>query len=287
MKTLFIYNPSSGKGLTQRQVEYINHELSIISSSVEYRYCVDLYQLYEVLKNPLYAYDLLVFAGGDGTFHHVVNALSSHEYRPVLGIIPCGTLNDASKNFGYTRNIGHSLKIISKGFIQEVDIFKVNNHYAVFSLSVGTFSDIPYRVKAIKKKRFHVLSYYELALKSLARKDSVQGEISLDNQTPFCFFAPFLLVLNSRFMAGFKINNQAKLDDGLADLMYTSKGWFNGLFRFFFRPRKVHKFAFNEAYINMDKVCSWDIDGEELVAQKVEIKVLRNHIKIIAKTRKL
>lgn len=283
MKTLFIYNPSSGKGLRPRQIEYINHELSIMSSSMEYRYCKDLHQLYKALENPLYAYDVLVFAGGDGTFHHVVNALSSHEYRPVLGIIPCGTLNDASKNFGYTRNITHSLKMISKGLVQEVDVFKVNNRYGVFSLSVGTFSDIPYKVKAIKKKRFQALSYYGLALKSLAIKDCIQGKISLNNQKPFCFAAPFLLVLNSRYMGGFKINNQAKLDDGLADLMYTSKGWFNGLFRFFFRPKKVHKFAFAEANITMNKISSWDIDGEELMAQNVDIKVLKNHIKIIAR----
>lgn len=282
MKTLFIYNPSSGKGLTQRQIEHINHELSIMSSSVEYRYCENLPQLYDVLENPLYTYDALVFAGGDGTFHHVVNALSRYEYRPVLGIIPCGTLNDASKNFGYTRNISRSLKIISKGFIQEIDVFKVNNHYGVFSLSVGTFSDIPYKVKTIKKKRFHALSYYELALKSLSIKDHIQGEISLNNQRPFCFFAPFLLILNSRYMGGFKINNKAKLNDGLADLMYTNRGWFNGLFRFFFRQRKVYKYAFSKAYITMDRVSSWDIDGEELVAQKVDIKVLKNHIKIFA-----
>lgn len=287
MKTLFIYNPSSGKGLTTRQIEYINRELAIMSSSVEYRYCENLIQLYEILEKPLYVYDVLVFAGGDGTFHHVVNALSSHEYRPVLGIIPCGTLNDASKNFGYTRNIAHSLKMISKGFVEEVDVFKVNDHYGVFSLSVGTFSDIPYKVKAIKKKRFQVLSYYGLALKSLTIKDRVQGEISLNNQKPFCFVASFLLILNSRYMGGFNINNKAKLDDGLADLMYTSRGWFNGLFRFFLRPKKVHKFSFNEAYITMDKVSSWDIDGEELVAQKVDIKVLKNHIRIISKTRKL
>lgn len=283
MKTLFIYNPSSGKGLTPRQIEYINHELSIMSSSVEYHYCEDLLQLYEILEKPLYAYDVLVFAGGDGTFHHVVNALSKHEYRPILGIIPCGTLNDASKNYGYSRNIAHSLKMIGKGLVQEVDVFKVNNHYGVFSLSVGTFSDIPYKVKAIKKKHFQALSYYGLALKSLMIKDCVQGKVSLNNQKPFCFAAPFLLVLNSRYMGGFKINNQAKLDDGLADLMYTSKGWFNGLFRFFFRRRKVHKFAFTEANITMNKISSWDIDGEELVAQKVDIKVLKKHIKIIAK----
>jgi len=283
MKTLFIYNPSSGKGLRPRQIDYINHELSMMSSVVEYHYCEDLHQLYEVLKKPLYAYDVLVFAGGDGTFHHVVNALSSHEYRPVLGIIPCGTLNDASKNFGYTRNISHSLKIISKGFVEEVDVFKVNNRYGIFSLSVGTFSDIPYKVKAIKKKHFQVLSYYGLALKSLRAKNRIQGEISLNNQKPFCFFAPFLLVLNSRYMGGFKINQKARLDDGLADLMYTSNGWFNGLFRFFFRPKKVNKFTFNQANITMDKMSSWDIDGEELIAKKVDIKILKNHIKIMAK----
>ncbi len=283
MKILFIYNPSSGKGLKPRQIEYIIHELSNMSSSIEYRFCENLRQLYDVLEKPLYTYDILVFAGGDGTFHHVVNALSNHQYRPILGIIPCGTLNDASKNFGYNRNIAHSLKMISKGLVKEVDVLKVNNHYGVFSLSVGTFSDIPYKVKANKKKRFHVLSYYGLALKSLVRKGHVQGEISINNEKPFCFSAPFLLVLNSQYMGGFKINNQAKLDDGLADLLYTSDGWFNGLFRFFFRQRKVHKFSFNEANITMNKKSSWDIDGEELVAKKVNIKVLKNHLKIIVK----
>jgi len=283
MKILFIYNPYSGKGLMPRQIDYVKCELSKMSSSLDYRFCGNLQELYQIISQPLYSYDVLIFAGGDGTFHHVVNAISAHEYRPILGIIPCGTLNDAAKNFGYNRQLSRSMKIIRQQAIQSVDVFKVNQQYGIFSISAGTFSDIPYAVKSYKKKRFLALSYYAAAFKRLLKKEAISGVISVDKQNEFSFFAPFLLVLNSQYMGGFKINSTAKLDDGIADLLYTEKGWFNGLFRFFFRRHKVHRYSFQEATIRLPHTYSWDVDGEEVKTDVADIKVLSNHLRIIAK----
>ena len=283
MNILFIYNPRSGKGLKPSKLENIKKLLGEKSSHFEFRLCENLGQLYQVLSEPLDIYDILVFAGGDGTFHHVVNALSAREHRPTLGIIPCGTLNDASKNYGYSRRISRCIDIILNGVTKPIDVFKVNNQYGIFSLSVGTFSDIPYKAKRSGKKRFRVLSYYGLAIKSLFRKGRISGNVILNNEKHLYFEAPFLLMLNSRYMGGFKINKKAKLDDGLADLLYTKKGWFNGLYRYFLRPKKVTRLAFSRAEISLDNTYSWDIDGEEFQAQKVEIQVLKNHLKILAK----
>lgn len=41
--------------------------------------------------------DLVVAIGGDGTLHETMNGLADQQHRPVLGIVPMGTVNDFAR----------------------------------------------------------------------------------------------------------------------------------------------------------------------------------------------
>lgn len=95
---------------------------------------------------------VLIFAGGDGTFNMVANAVAKQETRQILGVIPTGTINDAAKNFKITRGIKRCLKIIKNKKVTQFDICKNNDEYFAFASAIGVFKDIPYAKKVSKKK---------------------------------------------------------------------------------------------------------------------------------------
>lgn len=283
VKALFLYNPISGKGLTNRQITYIYRQLSSIYEKVDYQLCQTDVELSHFVELSCGLYEVLIFAGGDGTFHHVLNALKDHSSRPIIGIIPCGTLNDTSKNFGYRKNIVQALRIIKKGHTRKIDVFKANDVYGIFSLSVGTFSSIPYLVKHNQKKRHGRWAYYWKALFALCHHHRIQGEVLIpSSQQTISFTAPFILFLNSAYMGGFKINHHSCLDDGLIDFLYTDKGWFNGLFRYFFRRHLVNHYSLSDGIVKLEKTDDWDIDGEKMTGQEIHIQVLKEHLEVIS-----
>ena len=111
---MFIYNPNSG-------LQKINNRLSYIVETLLTKYSVvDVFKsqnkedFIKKCQESCGVYDTLIFAGGDGTFNMVVNALANKENKPILGVLPTGTINDAAKNFGIKRNLKKALKIILK-----------------------------------------------------------------------------------------------------------------------------------------------------------------------------
>ncbi|MFA6675875.1 MAG: diacylglycerol kinase family protein [Bacilli bacterium] len=283
MRALFLYNPISGKGLTTRQITYIYRQLSSVYEKVDYQLCQTDDELSHFVELSCGQYEVLIFAGGDGTFHHILNALKDHSSRPIIGIIPCGTLNDASKNFGYRKSISQALQIIKKGYTRKIDVFKANDVYGVFSLSVGTFSSIPYLVKHNKKKRHGRWAYYWKALSSLCHRHQITGEVLISsNQQAISFQSSFILFLNSAYMGGFKINSHSSLDDGYIDFLYTDKGWFNGLFRYFFRRHLVNHYSLSDGLVKLERIDDWDIDGEKMTCQEIHIQVLKDYLQVIS-----
>src|SRR5699024_12171008 len=76
-------------------------------------------------------YDLVVGAGGDGTINEVINGIAKKEYRPGLGVIPVGTMNDFARALLIPREVKKAVDIIVNGQTKQLDIGKVNDHYFI------------------------------------------------------------------------------------------------------------------------------------------------------------
>jgi len=77
---------------------------------------------------------LLVF-GGDGTFHHVVNAIS---FSNTLALVPCGSGNDFVHNFKSV-NVKMMIKAIGEKQISRIGLIKANHVYCLNAM--GLFYD--------------------------------------------------------------------------------------------------------------------------------------------------
>lgn len=81
-----------------------------------------------------------VVAGGDGTIHHVVQALIGTEGR--LGIIPLGTVNHLARDLRIPFDWREAFEIALRGEIRQIDAARVNDRYFLNSVMIGLFPTV-------------------------------------------------------------------------------------------------------------------------------------------------
>lgn len=82
---------------------------------------------------------MLGVAGGDGTIHHVVNALGD---RPVaLLLIPTGSGNDFCRGLGVPGNTAAAMRLLEHGVARAVDLIEVNGRRVCTVAGLGIVAD--------------------------------------------------------------------------------------------------------------------------------------------------
>ena len=281
MKCLFLYNPNSGKGKLLKKLDYIKQKLSEIYQSVTAIATTSLEDTMLKAKLACGSYDVLAFSGGDGTFNNIVNAIAEEKNRPILGYIPSGTVNDIAKNFGLSKSIKKSLKIMEKGRVRPFDIGKVNNQYFVYVLAMGSFAHVSYDTDQKIKRRYGKLAYYLKVVKEVMKKNIYHSTIKCDDQV-IEMDTPLLLVLNSCSVGGFIVNRKSDINDGKFDVLIMKPGFASGLFNVL-NKRKHVKIVTSHLTINAQTDMCWCIDGEQGMTGEIEVQNLRNHLSIYSK----
>lgn len=282
MTCLFLYNPNSGKGKLLKKLDYIKDELSKTYKSVVTIATKSLEDTIYQAKMACGTYDVLAFAGGDGTFNNIVNAISPEPVRPILGYIPAGTVNDIAKNFKISKNIKSALKVIKEGNIHPFDIGKVNDQYFVYVLAMGSFAHVSYDTDQKIKRKYGKIAYYFRVLKEVLKKKLFHVKIEYDNGEVFEAETPLVLVLNSASVGGFLVNKRANINDGKFDVLVMKPGFASGLLNVI-RKRKHTRLSIDKATITLDTDMSWCVDGEKGTAGKIDIDCLQNHLSIFSK----
>lgn len=282
MKALFIYNKTSGKGVIYKKKDFIISSLKETYSTLDVIESLSEEHFIKVCKDACGKYDAIIFSGGDGTFNMITNAIAEEENRPILGVIPTGTINDAAKNFGVSKNIKKALKIIKTQKVRQFDIGKLNDKYFVFTAAIGAYADIPIVTTKKEKKKFGPLAYYFRAFPTFFKWIKIEGKIEIDGVS-YDYKTPFVLIMNSSHVGGFKINPKSNINDGKMDIFISRPSIFNSLLHYlFFRKRIKHYLGSNiRIKVNVDDY--WDIDGEKGPKGDANISVLTNHLSIYCK----
>jgi len=67
--------------------------------------------------------DVVVYLGGDGTFHEVANGILQAQRKRPLGMMPSGTANDQGLSFGIERgDITRNVAVIAAGHLTQLDV---------------------------------------------------------------------------------------------------------------------------------------------------------------------
>lgn len=287
MKVLYLYSSKTGVAKSQRKVEKLNKALREIYPEITIKKTENLEEFEKNVRNSVGIFDILIVAGGDGTLKYTVGVLMEIEKdkRPILGYIPTGTVNDAGKAVGYKGSIRQALKVLKRGYIDYVDICKVNNEYFNFVCAAGAFSDISYVVKRGYKKVLGKLAYYFYALSQVFKRKIIEAQVEIKNQK-FTVKTPFIMVMNSQNVGGFPVNFNYSVKDGLVEVYITKPGIFNGLLHYAFFKVKTTKLKVDQIKITLKSDEYWCFDGERGDKKSVEIQVLKQELKVIGKAKK-
>ncbi len=287
MDCLFLYNPYSGKGKLEKKLPLIRKKLSEKYASVEIVRTKSADDLKERVKN---ANCDVIFSGGDGTFHTVLQAAEGK----TLGYLPSGTVNDVARSLRIPRNIGRALDVIVKGRAVELDCMKTGESYSAYVAAAGAFTETTYSTPQAQKKLLGPLAYalhglrHGLPLKVFPVGITCDGLKIREN-------AVLILVLNGKSVAGFPVNRGASMRDGKIELALIRQVQRPNLLRkagalfslgavFLFgvriKKRDILFFQGKSIGIETEEGLVWDLDGEEGPRGNIEISLAEKRLKL-------
>ena len=291
-KCIFVYNPLSGKGKIKK------HEKEIVKL-LEGKFNVEVYQskysghIGEIILQKGEEVSLVVVAGGDGTLNEAINSICRLKNKPKIGYIPSGTVNDVAHSLGIPRNIKKAVNNILNGQEFKHDIFKMNDRYGIYVCCSGLFTETSYATDQNQKKKMGKIAYALHATKKMFTTPSVKLKLSYDDGEVEGKFA-LMLIVNSRSVAGFKINRRAMLNDGLVDIILIKsskdKVNFSAICKvaiFFLKgiknksTKSVKHLQLNKFNIQTTSDTIINLDGEKIGAGSFDFEVIKGGITII------
>lgn len=294
MKTVFIYNPESGKGRLEKHKGYIQKKLSKKYGEIDWLKTTKPGHAFELAKEYGEKCDYLFVSGGDGTLNEVINGVCQNEHKPTIGYIPSGTVNDVARSLGLSKNLKKSIKILLEENTFEHDIFKVNNRYGIYVCCAGLFTKTSYETKRLKKKLFGKLAYLANGAKEIFNAKPIKVELLTDDED-IKTDCSLILVLNSRSVGGFKLNRRADLNDGAVEVIIFKSNNdpitifdINMIFKTFLFGVKSTKNSKNVIYrtlskftLKLDDNTSINLDGEKSTKGTFNFECIKKGIKII------
>lgn len=251
----------------------------------------------EFASNACGVYDVIVVAGGDGTMNEIINGIAGKPNRPQIGYIPTGTTNDLARSLNIPRNIKKAVKVILKGNGFKHDIFKVNEKYGIYVSAFGLFTASSYTAKQEDKNKIGKLAYYFTGIKEIGKTKKFPITVRGEN---FHFSTDIILgiIANSRYVSGFKIDNEANCHDGYVNLiLFHEKNPKSVSFRTLLRIARLFLFGVtslkkvkNCRVIKLDKFSvelpentAVNVDGEIGHKGSFDFEILNEHVEIFVK----
>lgn len=137
-KTILILNPSASRGTAIFRKDEIEEALkankinfgTYITNSAE--------DIVKTTENYIrHGYKNFIGAGGDGTFHYMVQKLAGTDCN--LGIIPIGSGNDMIKSFNVSPDINENIKIIKNNSVKRIDLGLFNKEIYYIGIAGAGF----------------------------------------------------------------------------------------------------------------------------------------------------
>ena len=219
-KLLFLVNPNAG----QRRVNKFLGE--IIGIFNEGGYEVTVFMTTgpgggtRIVRDRAKDYDLVVCAGGDGTFNEMITGVLESGAQVPVGYIPCGSTNDFAASLKLPTNPLEAAKAIVDGTPIRYDIGKFADRYFTYVASFGIFTKASYATPQSVKNALGHTAYILEGIQELSqiRKEHVRLEIDSGViEDDFLFGA----ISNSTSVGGILTLDPKQVDmsDGMFELL--------------------------------------------------------------------
>ncbi|HZG73550.1 MAG TPA: diacylglycerol kinase family protein, partial [Chondromyces sp.] len=232
--------------------------------------------------------DTVVSVGGDGTLNEIINGLAEKEYRPSLGVIPLGTVNDFARALGIPLKAEQAIHLIKEKVKKQVDIGKLNDHYFLNIVALGGIAEATAEVSTEMKTTLGSLAYLLEGMKSLRAKTPFSLEIETEGGRWKGEAFLFLAALTNSVGGFEKLAPEAEPDDGklhcfiinelnLPQLFLIIPALLRGELK---EHSKVQFFRTDKVRIHSLEPLKANMDGEEGDEVPLDIQVLPSHLEI-------
>lgn len=159
--------------------------------------------------------------GGDGTIREVADVVAGSQIE--LAILSVGTGNDIARSLGLPyNNLEASLKIAQNGRSVPIDVGVVGGYHFLSVLGVGFPAQVAYESNNLKWLGGR-LAFVAAIYKAVWKMEPITMDIELDNQS-LSIDCTSLLILNTPFTGGgLKFAPNAKINDGLFDIVVVGQ----------------------------------------------------------------
>lgn len=286
-KALIILNPTSGKeeGLhyEQKICDQLcaTYDIEVVKTTCE----GDAKRLAE--KACEERFDTVILVGGDGTVNEGINGIAEKPFRPKVGIVPLGTVNDFARALNIPLNPDMAIKLLG-GTTAFADIGKVNGEYFTNTVAIGTLPKAVGEVSIEQKTKLGSLAYLIEGVKAIFGRDRFTLRLSYDDQVIEKEAILFLVALTNSVGGFSTIADEADVTDGLVhcfvieseSTLQTLKIATNMLVSSLKNDENVVYFNTNEVHVEADQPLELNVDGDMVGELPISISVLHRHIEI-------
>lgn len=288
-KCMVIINPSSGK---EKASEY---EKKIIGQLHNYEVIVketagakDATRFAKIACDE--QYDAVILVGGDGTLNEGINGIAEQPHRPVVGIVPLGTVNDFARALDISLDPEEAIALLG-GKTTTADIGKVNDYYFTNVIAIGLLAEAVGDVTVEQKTSLGALAYLFKGVKAAVQNVTCEMEVTAEGKTYKENMKLFICVLTDSVGSFRQLNGDAHKSDGLLhgfiikntntlQVVGTAKNLLTGNYK---NDDNIIKFDAKEMHINADKALPLNIDGDLISQLPANISILHNHIEFFSK----
>ena len=266
MHYAIITNPASGKLSIDEKRSALEAAGRVLGSDIYGLDTRNAAELADCARRLSCQCDVIVVAGGDGTFSDIANALDTAQ--TTLAFLPLGSGNALSSALSYRGSLEDIAGRIKKGRIKLFDLIDCDGRRRAFMASVGFEGKVikqrdQYILQGAKGFQAYlkavVLSYlrYGPRPKAILRTDEDRVEIK-DLLSILVMKQPF-------YGYGMKVAREARFDDGKLHILSVNSGLFGmalgAVTAFTFGNRIGEYRRGNVLEVNLDRPLPLQVDG--------------------------
>ena len=287
-KAMIIANPSSGKEEAKKHIDQIKAQLERSGYETETRLTEgegDARRFAEeACERKL---DAIIAMGGDGTMNEIVNGLAGWPHRPVMGVIPLGTVNDFARALNIPLEPEEAIASLAQN-TRPADIGKINDRYFLNILAIGGIAEATGEVTSKQKTTLGALAYLVEGLKTLKEKTPFSLTVEADDRIYEEEALLFLAALTNSVGGFEKLAPNAEAADGFLHCFIVKNVGLPKLLRIganllkgdFQEDPDVLYFRTKKANVRSAMELTANVDGDLGDPVPFDLEVLKGHINV-------
>ena len=268
MRYAIVTNPVAGKmsvaqkrSLLAEPAEILNAEICGLDTTTVEDFC-------QCVRELPSRCDVVVAAGGDGTFSDVLNAIDTTKVP--IAFLPLGTGNAMQHALNYKGTLSDIAKRIREGEIREYDLINCDDRKKAFMVSLGIDGMVirlrsQYRAQGASGFKTYLRAVLKAYFKEYKRTASkmVLDEVTIDMKG----LLSLMVVKQPYYGFGMKVVPKARFDDGQLHVLCVKEGLLKaalgGMTALTFENRIGQYLTGRQLKVSLERPLALQIDGNE------------------------